>query len=209
MDEILQFVKNLARRGHRPQCHNPYRNPDLADNLFQYLLAVKKLNSQPVLLVGEAPGYKGGRLTGIPFSCGGLYDRFEHPFLNGLKPQLKLTSNESENTAIMVWQYLTKVNQTPLFWNAFPFHPYQYRRPNSNRAPSAKEIQQGSRYLQQLADIFQPTTIAGIGRKGQLAAQKAFPNHAIQRIRHPSFGGKREFIEGMNALFNANRLNHL
>lgn|SRR5690606_2253908 len=209
MDEILQFVKNLARRGHRPQCHNPYRNPDLADNLFQYLLAVKKLNSQPVLMVGEALGYKGGRLTGIPFSCGDMYSRFNHPLLLELKSKFILTSQESENTATMVWEYLTEKQQTPLFWNAFPFHPYQVRRPKTNRAPTAKEIQQGSRYLQQLADIFQPTTIAGIGRKGQLAAQKAFPNHAIQRIRHPSFGGKREFIEGMNALFNANRLNHL
>lgn len=201
MDEILQFVKNLARRGHRPQCHNPYRNPDLADNLFQYLLAVKKLNSQPVLMVGEALGYKGGRLTGIPFSCGDMYSRFKHPLLLELKSKLILTSQESENTATMVWEYLTEKQQTPLFWNAFPFHPYQVRRPKTNRAPTAKEIQQGSRYLQQLTDIFQPITIAGIGRKGQLAAQKAFPNHAIQRIRHPSFGGKREFISGMNDLF--------
>src|SRR5690606_28871584 len=169
MDEILQFVKNLARRGHRPQCHNPYRNPDLADNLFQYLLAVKKLNSQPVLMVGEALGYKGGRLTGIPFSCGDMYSRFNHPLLLELKSKFILTSQESENTATMVWEYLTEKQQTPLFWNAFPFHPYQVRRPKTNRAPTAKEIQQGSRYLQQLTDIFQPTTIAGIGRKGQLA----------------------------------------
>ena len=62
---------------------------------------------------------------------------------------------------------------------------------------------------QYLKRCLQTIIIAGIGRKGQLAAQKAFPNHTIQRIRHPSFGGKREFIEGMNALFNANRLNHL
>ncbi|KAA3641885.1 MAG: hypothetical protein DWP95_05895 [Proteobacteria bacterium] len=201
MDEILQFVENLARCGHRPQCHNPYRNPDLADNLFQYLLAVKIFNSQPVLLVGEALGYKGGRLTGIPFSCGDMYSRFNHPLLLELKSKLILTTRESENTATMVWEYLTEKQQTPLFWNAFPFHPYQVRRPKTNRAPTAKEIQQGSRYLQQLADIFQPTTIAGIGRKGQLAAQKAFPSHAIQRIRHPSFGGKREFISGMDDLF--------
>ncbi|MCX7545794.1 uracil-DNA glycosylase [Marinicella gelatinilytica] len=198
---IKKFVNDLACRGYRPQTHNPYKNPDLAANLYQYLITVKHHNSRPVLLVGEALGFKGGRLTGIPFSCGDIYSRFNHPLLLELKSKLILTSQESENTATMVWEYLTEKQQTPLFWNAFPFHPYQVRRPKTNRAPTVNEIQQGSRYLQQLADIFQPTTIAGIGRKGQLAAQKAFPNHAIQRIRHPSFGGKREFISGMDGLF--------
>lgn len=209
MISIKNFVDGLARRGSRPQTYNPYRNPDLTNNLYHYLVEIKQHCDQPVLLVGEALGFKGGRLTGIPFSCGDVFTRFNHPLLAELKSKLILSSRESENAATMVWEYLTEKQQTPLFWNAFPFHPYQVRRPKTNRAPTAKEIQQGSRYLQQLADIFQPTTIAGIGRKGQLAAQKAFPNHAIQRIRHPSFGGKREFIEGMNALFNANRLNHL
>ena len=201
MISIKNFVDGLARCGNRPKTFNPYKNPNLATNLYQYLLAVKKFNRQPVLLVGEALGFKGGRLTGIPFSCGDIFTRFDHPLLTELKPKLSLTSQESENTATMVWEYLTERQQTPLFWNAFPFHPYQYRRPQTNRAPRIKEIEQGCHYLQQLADIFQPPTIAGIGRKGQLAAQKAFPNETVQCIRHPSFGGKREFIEGMDKLF--------
>jgi len=198
---IREFVAGLSRRAHRTQCHNPYRNPELANNLYQYLSAVKKHNDQPILLVGEALGFKGGRLTGIPFSCGDIYSRFNHPLLLELKSKLILSTQESENTATMVWEYLTEKQQTPLFWNAFPFHPYQVRRPKTNRAPTVKEIEQGSRYLKRLADIFQPPLIAGIGRKGQLAAQKAFPNQTIHRIRHPSFGGKREFISGMDGLF--------
>ncbi len=201
MDDIRQFVNHLARRGKRPQTFNPYKNPDLVANLFHYLVTVKKINSRPVLLVGEALGFKGGRLTGIPFSCGDIFTRFNHPLLAELKSKLNLSTRESENTATMVWEYLTEKQQTPIFWNAFPFHPYQVRRPKTNRAPTNKEVEQGSRYLKQLADIFQPPIIAGIGRKGQLAAQKAFPNQSIQRIRHPSFGGKREFIQGMDALF--------
>jgi len=201
MDHIKLFLEKLAQRAHRRQCHNPYRNPDLAENLYQYLLAVNKLNQQPILLVGEALGFKGGRLTGIPFSCGDIFTRFNHPLLTELKPKLSLTSQESENTATMVWEYLTEKQQTPLFWNAFPFHPYQYRRPKSNRAPSAKEIQQGSLYLKQLAEIFRPAVIAGIGRKGQSCAQQTFPERTIDCIRHPSFGGKQKFISGMDALF--------
>ncbi len=201
MISIKNFVDDLARRGKRPQTFNPYKNPDLVANLFHYLVAVKKINTQPVLLVGEALGFKGGRFTGIPFSCGDVFTRFNHPLLAELKSKLILTGVESENTATMVWEYLSEKQQTPLFWNAFPFHPYQVRRPKTNRAPTTKEIEQGSRYLKQLADIFQPPLIAGIGRKGQLAAQKAFPNQSIQRIRHPSFGGKQEFISGMDGLF--------
>ena len=201
MDDIRQFVNHLARRGDRPKTFNPYRNPDLAANLNLYLMTLKQHSNRPMLLVGEALGFKGGRLTGIPFSCGDVFTRFNHPLLAELKSKLILSSRESENTATMVWEYLTEKQQTPLFWNAFPFHPYHYRRPKTNRAPTVKEIQQGSIYLKQLADIFQPPVIAGIGRKGQLAAHKAFPDQVIQRIRHPSFGGKREFIEGMDKLF--------
>src|SRR5690554_4541261 len=171
MISIKNFVDGLARRGKRPQTFNPYKNPDLVANLFHYLVAVKKINTQPVLLVGEALGSKGGRLTGIPFSCGDVFTRFNHPLLVELKPKLILSTQESENTATMVWEYLTEKQQTPLFWNAFPFHPYQYRRPKTNRAPTNKEVEQGSRYLKQLADIFQPPLIAGIGRKGHLAGQ--------------------------------------
>lgn len=199
--DLWTFIAGLSRRAHRTQCHNPYRNQELANNLYQYLSAVKKHSNQHILLVGEALGFKGGRLTGIPFSCGDIYSRFNHPLLQELKSKLSLRTRELENTATMVWEYLTEKQQTPLFWNAFPFHPYQYRCPQSNRAPSSKEIRQGSRYLKQIADIFQPTQIAGIGRKGQLAAQKAFPQTEIVCIRHPSYGGKQEFIAGMDALF--------
>jgi len=152
--EIRAFVAGLSRRAHRTQCHNPYRNPELANNLYQYLSAANRHNNQPILLVGEALGFKGGRLTGIPFSCGDIFTRFDHPLLAELKPKLSLTSQESENTATIVWEYLAEKQQTPLYWNAFPFHPYQYRRPKTNRASTVKEVRQGSRYLKQLADVF-------------------------------------------------------
>ena len=156
-----------------------------------------------MLLVGEAPGYKGCKLTGIPFSSGEIFSRFDHPFLQQLSQQVKIKDLSGENTATMVWEYLTERNITPLFWNSFPFHPHHADNPYTNRVPNSSEIQQGIGYLQSLAKIYKPDIIAGIGNKGSKCARLTLPNQNIPNIRHPSFAGKRDFIAGMDGLLQA------
>ena len=42
--------------------------------------------------------------------------------------------------------------------------------------------------------------VAGVGRKGTLAAQAAFPEREVVALRHPSYGGKAEFERGLRLL---------
>lgn len=197
LDEFIDELKNYKSTS---TVTNPYLVEGVAANLKKYLEVMLPIKSKCVLLVGEAPGYKGCKITGIPFTSGKVFENVAHPVLLQLKNKLSLSRIESENTATIVWSYLaTKVN-TPLFWNSFPFHPHNTGNQKSNRGPNSDEIAYGVRFLHALHEIFKPERIAGIGKAGVECAKQAFPSIEIKYIRHPSFGGKSDFIKGMNEI---------
>jgi len=209
MSKIESFLETLQRKKNTPTVTNPYLDDGVVNNLRLYLeYMFEHMSVQPgrrVLLVGEAPGYKGCRITGIPFSSVKVLMSTEHPLFDTIKSQLYLSDDAlrdmaSENTATIVWHYLVNKKTVPLFWNSFPFHPHPKGKKNKNRAPNSKEIAQGVAYLQQLYAIFQPEIVAGVGVKGVECARKAYPELSVKYIRHPSYGGKSEFVEGMNSI---------
>ena len=200
MNSINDFVLRLSKKRNTSVLKNPYLNPALANNLKVYLNAVDQLGSTPVLLVGEALGFKGGGLTGVPFSSGQIFERFEHLFLEQIRPELVIETVESENTATIVWEYLTEKQITPLCWNAFPFHPHPKGNRFKNRAPTAAEMKSGLRYLKALQALFDVETIIGVGNKGAQCAKKAFPDRRVLAVRHPSYGGKRDFVQGLDEI---------
>ncbi len=197
---INQFIDALEMRQHSPTVTNPYRLPNRSDNLRHYLRELLQQPGRRVLVVGEALGYRGGLLTGIPISCERVLRERRHPFWRRLAPQLTIEGDTAEATASIVWDYLANRRRIPLFWNAFPFHPHQREELQGNRAPSAAEVAEGIPHLQALAQLYQPALIAGLGRKGTEAAQRAFPNVQVRPLRHPSYGGKQAFQQGMDRL---------
>lgn len=201
MNTIEHFVAELAAQHSTVTVSNPYVDKNIADNLRLYLNAMISRPGKRILLVGEAPGYKGCKLTGIPFTSGRVFERFDHPLLTALAGRLRLADMEAENTATIVWEYLSrKKSPTPLFWNSFPFHPHPEGNEKKNRAPTAAEVEAGIHYLQRLNAIFRPELIAGIGTKGARCAKSALPERDVVCIRHPSFGGKKDFIRGMERI---------
>jgi uracil-DNA glycosylase len=198
--DIEKFVEILATRPAGNRVDNPYRRQACRHNLRCYLQAILSRPGRRVLLVGEALGYRGGKLTGIPFSSEKLLSQAPHPFLRALQGQLILEGETSEATASMVWNTLARRRRIPLFWNAFPFHPHLAASPSSNRAPTAGEIAEGQALLRKLAELYQPQLVAGLGHKGTRCARQAFPGREITQIRHPSYGGKADFQVGMARL---------
>ncbi len=201
MCTIDEFIEELKNYKNTSTVSNPYLVDGVAANLKKYFETMLTLKGKRVLLVGEAPGYKGCKITGIPFTSGKVFKNVSHPVLIELKDKLFLSKSEAESTATIVWEYLaTKPNNTPLFWNSFPFHPHKSENQNSNRCPSRHEIEHGVRYLHALREIFKPAQIAGIGKAGVECAKQAFPSVVIKYIHHPSFGGKADFIKGMDEI---------
>lgn len=141
---IAGFVEELAFTDVTPNVYNQYsyqyqENSIRRDNLLIYLNQMYELKPK-VILVGEAPGYRGCRLTGVPFTSEHLLmNNMEGLGLFGKEKGYRLASNKEkllkEATATIIWETLIKHDAVALGWNAFPFHPHKKDNEKSNRAP--------------------------------------------------------------------------
>ncbi|MDR9497655.1 MAG: uracil-DNA glycosylase [Hydrogenovibrio sp.] len=197
MDKIDRFLEKLAAYEHSETVHNPYKDENTVNNLREYLGLFMTEDKQVNMLVGEAPGYLGCRITGIPFTSSEQLATTTHPILSKIKQKLKFSSIQSEKTANFMWDLLADKKKIPLLWNSFPFHPHNAGNPKSNRKPNVAEIDDGIEFLVELCGIFKPAKVASIGREGEKALKATFPEREILYIRHPSYGGKTDFIAGM------------
>ena len=195
------FTRLLADYSPTPNTVNPYRDPDLSNNLSAYIALLSERPGPRILLVGEALGYRGGSQTGIPFSSTHLLRRAPHRFLRGLKPHLQLSGNDKEGTASALWQFLAGRQRIPLCWNAYPFHPHRPGEPNSNRGPNARELGLGLEILGQLMTLYRPEAIIAVGNAAGRATGKMAASLPTLQVRHPSYGGRREFLDGMAAAY--------
>lgn len=210
MKSISEFVEQLASMEVTPNVFNQYsydfpENSIRRDNLLLYLNQMDQLKPK-ILLVGEAPGYRGCRLTGVPFTS-------EHLLMNnmdGLKlfgsaNCYKLAAENSklskEATATIIWSTLIEYNIIALGWSAFPFYPHKKGNSNSNRPPLKKELEIGQKPLLQIIELFDIKKIIAVGNKAE--ENLNLLGISCNKVRHPAQGGKNDFVKGMKELLSA------
>lgn len=188
---------------------NPYRQHcsvhDLVDgpavrrrNLRGYLHVVEQLGVDTIWM-GRDLGYRGGRRTGLA-----LTDECHLPLFGiaypGANPS-KATKGVAwaERTAAEIWSVLFQLNHPPLLWNVFPFHPHELGVELSNRRFSTRELSVVTDLNRQLVSWLKIKRIICIGQDAATYAQLF--GVTIDCVRHPSYGGVKEFRAGMNKIY--------
>jgi uracil-DNA glycosylase len=200
---IDHFVAALAEAQTPPSLFNPYGwRPDVLSggarrqNLADYLRLMAR-REPTLLLVGEAPGYRGCRLTGIPFTSPQILasGQLALPY----RPTPDGFEGQKEATATAVWRTIAPLPNPPLLWNALPFHPHEGERPFSNRTPKREEVELGRPFLDHLLALFPIQTIIAVGKQADQALERW--GYAHVTVRHPAHGGQRAFQAGLAQFF--------
>ena len=164
------FVAALAR-ARIGETFNQYEDSALRRRRLREYLAAR--SRAPILLVGEAAGYRGARLSGLPFTS--------ERQLSGAGP--------AEATATIVHRVLDELGLTErvLLWNVVPTHPHRRGDPGSNRRPTQAEMEASRPFLDSLA----------AGRRSIAVGRVAASVLDAPYVRHPSRGGARSFRSGL------------
>ena len=192
MVTIEEFIEDISAVSDEHRLiTNPYREEQCKEHLLQYLRHLKS-SSVDIMLVGEAPGYRGCALTGIPFTDEVQLKHPENVYALGDWARSSNIGNTAERSASAVWSALREYHIIPLMWNAFPFHPYQEGKQVSNRTPTQSELKEGQRYLETLKSLFaiEDSRVFALGKKAKAMLGLIDDSRCI---RHPANDFKREF----------------
>lgn len=123
-----------------------------------------------LVLVGEAPGYRGARVSGVPFTA-----------------ERQLTGHgPAEATATIVHRVLAElgIEDDVLLWNVVPTHP---GTETSNRRPTAAEVREARPFLEEVTR----------GRDAVAVGRLAAGVLGAPYVRHPAHGGAEAFATGL------------
>lgn len=206
-DALLDLLHDeVFQRPGSDVAFNPYRdrNPDLCRenapelrrrNLERYLRAFRR--APPVLLVGEAPSWRGMRFSGVPFTSEAQLADPDFP-LDG-DPTSRRRRPLSEPSATILWSALRDHWPDFVLWNAFPFHPHPAGRAAANRTPRRGEVREFRDVVRRFVDLASPERVVAVGRTAERCLHDLDLDCAY--VRHPAQGGATRFREGIGAFF--------
>jgi uracil-DNA glycosylase len=174
---LMEELIDRLRRATIGATFNFYRDGEgAAARCHRLRTYLEARQNAPLLLVGEAAGHRGARVSGIPFTS-----------------ERQLTGHgPAEATATIVRRTLAELGlelQT-LCWNVVPTHPHLSGRPASNRRPSRAEIDASLGFFDELA---RNRRVIPVGRLAERAL-------GVPGVRHPSHGGARAFRDSLRRL---------
>lgn len=163
----MDLVARLAR-ARIGSTYNQYaRSEERRERLRAYLAQNRDAST---ILVGEAAGYRGARVSGIAFTS--------ERQLTGRGP--------AEASATIVHRVLDElgIEGDVLLWNVVPTHP---GTPASNRRPTRAEVDASWTFLEALT---RGRRVVAVGRLAAAVLDAPY-------VRHPARGGALAFADGL------------
>ena len=204
--QTKRFVDSLAEAElPNEKSSNIYLCATRRENLEQWLTSFAD-SSRSAIFVGEAPGIKGARITGVGFTSPAIITH-QQPYLwDAFGPagcyRIPVSENsaQKEQAATIFWsrvgRYFADLPR-PLTWNAYPYWPGREGE-KGNRTPDDFELEFGHRWLHDIVEIYPDSLVVAVGKQ----AKKAFETIGVKccYVRHPSFGGAPEFEAGVKRI---------
>lgn len=206
-DRFNVFIDDLANTKVPENAYNQFsylnkENSVRRKNLLIYLNQMYKLHPK-IILIAEAPGYRGSRITGVPFTSEDLLmNNINGLNLFGREKGYRLPIEKEkltkEATATIIWNTLVEYDIFAIGWNAFPFHPHKENDFKTNRTPTKQELLIGEQFLLRMIEMFNIEKIVAVGNKSKDSLDKLGIDST--KVRHPAQGGKNEFVRGISEL---------
>lgn len=200
---------NLLKDIQLPGVFNPYFDKcgvhDLSDapkvrrdNLRSYLIAIERLGCDTIWM-GRDLGYRGGRRTGLALTDEQHLSSMAQSYPGSNANRATRGPLVAERTAAEIWGMLSRIKNRPLLWNVFPLHPHEAGDPFSNRKFTARELNVVRDLNHALISWLKIKRIICIGQDAAQYAESF--GIQIECIRHPSYGGVRDFRAGVLRLY--------
>lgn len=202
------FVHSLASIDLK-NVFNPYADVcslhDLGDaaairrrNLRAYLASTVALGVDTIWM-GRDLGYRGGRRTGLALTDEVHLSTMGKRYPGHIYERSTRGLPLAERTAAEIWSILQSLEVPPLLWNVFPLHPHEPEIPFSNRRFSNKELREVEDLNATLISWLGIRHIVAIGQDAAHYASRF--NARVTTVRHPSYGGVRDFRTGMQSIY--------
>ena len=145
-------------------------------------------------------GYRGGRRTGVPLTDELHLEAAGKSFGAVGLTRATIGPPVAERTAAVVWGVIARIGRPVFLWNVFPLHPYEPGDQLSNRCHTRHERQVCRPLLIELLAMLSIREVIAIGRDAQIGLAEL--GISASPVRHPSYGGQSEFINGLCSFYN-------
>jgi len=182
------------------------RSAECRAQLLENILDAASNVEIDAIWLGRDLGYRGGRRTGLALTDDINFERHVARWkLQTVRPTKG--TPVKERTAEVIWDMLSEIQAHIFLWNVFPLHPFEPETHFSNRSHNRRERQEGERVLSLIAALLKPQRIVAIGNDAAKSARNLFPHLEVHHVRHPSYGGQRQFCEQICDLYSVDRSN--